>query len=90
MRASKQSWNEVSICTANQRQVSEDWFAVIDIYLILQVKEWFAGDCNRRTAEDLLLRVNKVNQTVLCFISVFNNQIMMGGSFQPQSVFIFN
>ncbi|KAM6965462.1 lymphocyte cytosolic protein 2 [Aplochiton taeniatus] len=24
-----------------------------------QDKEWFAGDCNRKTAEDLLLRINK-------------------------------
>lgn len=27
---------------------------------LFQGKEWFAGDCNRKTAETLLLRVNKV------------------------------
>ena len=31
---------------------------------MLQDKEWFAGDCSRKAAEDLLMRVNKVNKTV--------------------------
>uniref|UniRef100_A0A4W5R7B9 SH2 domain-containing protein n=1 Tax=Hucho hucho TaxID=62062 RepID=A0A4W5R7B9_9TELE len=26
---------------------------------MLQEKEWFAGNCNRKTAEDLLLQINK-------------------------------
>lgn len=32
---------------------------------IFQDREWFAGDCNRKTAEDLLQRINKVNLVVL-------------------------
>ncbi|CDQ62745.1 unnamed protein product [Oncorhynchus mykiss] len=26
---------------------------------MLQEKEWFAGNCNRKTAEDLLMQINK-------------------------------
>lgn len=46
----------------NLTQVSDGCFTVIGIYVILQDKVWFAGDCNRKIAEDLLLRVNKVNK----------------------------
>lgn len=27
---------------------------------MLQEKEWFAGNCDRKTAEDFLLQINKV------------------------------
>lgn len=52
----------VSTCVGNLTQVNDDCFTVIDIYVILQDKVWFAGDCNRKIAEDLLLRINKVNK----------------------------
>lgn len=51
------------ICIENLTYVSEV-FSTINIF-ILQDKEWFAGACNRKRAEDLLLGVNKVNQTKL-------------------------
>lgn len=43
------------------------WFSYwyICCMFMFQDREWFAGDCNRKTAEDLLQRINKVNLVVL-------------------------
>ncbi|XP_056140620.1 B-cell linker protein [Lampris incognitus] len=39
-----------------------------------EVKEWFAGDCTRKTAEDLLLRVNKDGAFLIRHSSVQNGR----------------
>lgn len=68
MKSTKQSGNEVWLCTEKFISVSDSWFKehlFLNIYDPFQDKEWFAGDCNRKTAEEHLMRVNKVNQAVV-------------------------
>lgn len=57
-------------------------FNLTDTDVILQDKEWFAGECNRKIAEDLLLRINKVNRHFLFvpFSSVCFAQILLNSS----------
>lgn len=64
MRSTKQSGNEVRVGTAYQSVSSHRKNIYFCIYETWQDKEWFAGDCNRKTAEELLTRVNKVNQHI--------------------------
>lgn len=68
VRTSKPWGNEV--CSPPEGGISLQLVIVFQLLIfrchLCQDKEWFAGDCNRKTAEALLLRVNKV-QIVLDF-----------------------
>lgn len=63
VKTTKLSGNEV--CYPSEGGISLQLVIVFQLLIIFryhlcQGKEWFAGDCNRKTAEALLLRVNKV------------------------------
>lgn len=73
MKATKQSWSEVGPRPAQENKLLMFLLCycnVTDTDVILQDKEWFAGECNRKIAEDLLLRINKVNRHFL-FVAFF-------------------
>lgn len=42
-----------------------------DSDFLWQEKVWFAGDCNRKMAEEFLLKVNKANTFLFCFVFLF-------------------
>lgn len=71
MKAAKQSWSEVGPRPA--QEIANKLLIPVNVTetdVILQNKEWFAGECNRKIAEDLLLRINKVNKHFL-FVPFF-------------------
>lgn len=85
MKATKQSWSEVGPRPAQENKLLMFLLCycnVTDTDVILQDKEWFAGECNRKIAEDLLLRINKVNRHFLfvAFFPVSFAQILLNSS----------